>query len=308
VNLKIKAIITIAIILMMAFSAVAVSVPFAEAKTTITLSIVVQNQLGINSAAEISVLPQPTDLNPLLAPEYKGKTSVWPNAVATFIRPDGTKDVVQGPFKTRPAILAGRQPDIEIIYTPNMMGNWSINFYWPGDDNYNAVNTTVPFPYPVGEHFPKRDTWAFLSLRPYPAVGLGQPLLVNAWVSPPPTNARDYFEGYLFTFTSPSGTSFKIGPMDSEGPATVWFDLPLTELGNWSIKFEWVGDHQSLPCSITRSILVQQNWIPTYEDTPLPTEEWTFPINVENREWRNIAGPWYQSCLLYTSPSPRDRG
>ena len=91
---------------MMAFSAVAVSIPIAEAKTTITLSIVVQNQLGVNSAAEISVLPQPTDLNPLLAsPEYKGKTSVWPDAVATFIRPDGTKDVVQGPFKTRPALL-----------------------------------------------------------------------------------------------------------------------------------------------------------------------------------------------------------
>lgn len=293
---KVKAISTITIILMMAFSLVTISIPIAEAKTTITLSIVVQNQLGVNSAAEISVLPQPTDSNPLLAsPEYKGKTSVWPNAVATFIRPDGTKDVVQGPFKTRPAILAGRQPDIEIIYTPNMMGNWSINFYWPGDENYNAVNTTVPFPYPVGEHFPKRETWAYLSLRPYPAVGLGQQLLVNAWVSPPPTNARDYFEGYLFTFTSPSGTSFTVGPMDSEGPATVWFDLPLTELGTWNIKFEWPGDHQSLPCSVTRSILVQQDWLPTYEDTPLPTEEWTFPINVENREWRNIAGPWYQS-------------
>ncbi len=287
---------TIFLVLMLVVGAIGISIPITDAKTTITLSIVVQNQLGVNSAAEISVLPQPAASNPLLSsPEYKGKTSVWPNAVATFIRPDGTKDVVQGPFKTRPALLVGRQPDIEIIYTPNMMGNWSINFYWPGDDNYEAVNTTVPFPYPVGEHFPKRETWAFLSLRPYPAVGLGQQLLVNAWVSPPPTNARDYFEGYLFTFTSPSGTSFTVGPMDSEGPATVWFDLPLTELGNWNIKFEWPGDHQSLPCSVTRSILVQQNWIPTYEDTPLPTEEWTFPINVENREWRNIAGPWYQS-------------
>ncbi len=293
---KIKAIITVAIILMMAFSAVAVSIPIADAKTTIDINIIISNQLGINSPATIAIVPTPSASNPLqYAEEYKLKTSVWPNAVATFIRPDGTKDVVNGPFKTRPYAMAGHDPDIEIIYTPNMKGNWSVNFYWPGDANYNAVNKTRAFPFPVGDAFPKRTTWAFLSMKPYPNVGLGQPLLINAWISPPPINGIDYYEDYMFSFTSPSGNKFNIGPMYSETPATVWFDIPLTEIGEWTIKFDFPGDHHSAPSTVTRKIIVQNNWIPTYEDTPLPTEQWTFPINVENREWRNIAGPWYQS-------------
>ena len=293
---KNKRIFAIALILLFAFGAVAVSIPAAEGKTTISVSIVIQNQLGVNSPAVIAIVPTPDTLNPLqYSDAYKGKTSVWPNAVATFIRPDGTKDVINGPFRTRPQIIQGHDPDIEIVYTPNMKGNWSVNFYWPGDDTYNPVNKTQSFPFPVGDYFPKRDVWAFLSMKPYPAVGYGQPLLINAWISPPPINGIDYYEGYMFTFTSPTGRSLKVGPMDSETPGTVWFDLPLTELGEWTIKFDFPGDHSSLPASITRKIIVQNDWIPTYPDTPLPTEEWSFPINVENREWRNIAGPWYQS-------------
>jgi outer membrane protein assembly factor BamB len=293
---KTKKILSIALVLMFAFSIVAVSIPIAESKITVTASIIIQNQLGVNSPALIAIVPTPSDSNPLqYSSNYKGKPSVWPNAVATFIRPDGTKDVINGPFKTRPQIIAGHDPDIEIVYTPNMKGNWSVNFYWPGDDTYNPINTTRAFPFPVGDYFPKRDAWAFLSMRPYPVVGLGQTLLINAWVTPPPINGIDYYEGYMFTFNSPSGKSFTVGPMDSETPATVWFDLPLTELGEWTIKFDFPGDHISLPASITRKIIVQPEWVPTYPDTPLPTEEWTFPINVENREWRNIAGPWYQS-------------
>ena len=121
-------------------------------------------------------------------------------------------------------------------------------------------------------------------------------MLVNAWVTPPPLSFRDVYDGYKFTFTSPTGSSFVVGPMMSEMSATVWFDLPLNELGTWTVKFDFPGDFIDLPSTVTRSITVQKDWVSvSYPDTPLPTESWTYPINVQNREWRTIAGPWYMT-------------
>ncbi len=280
--------------LLLLFSAFAIIETSAQTtKTTVTAPTGFYPNIGVNSPTLLSWQPMPTASNPLLFAPYKGQTSVWANAKVTFTRPDGTTDIINGPFKSRPELFQGRQPDVVLVYTPNMKGKWLVNFYWPGDSLYNAINRTDSFT--VGEHYPKRDTFAYLSMNPYPAVGIGQNLLVNAWVTPPPYTARDFYEGYLFTFTSPSGSTFNVGPMNSECPGTVWFDLPLNEVGNWTIKFSFPGDHLSLPSSVTRSVQVQKTAIPGYPDSPLPSGQWSFPINTENRELRNIAGPWYQA-------------
>ncbi len=289
--------IAVALILILAASAIMTSIPNVAAKTSFSMDLGLYPLIGVNSPTELSWVPTPPESSPLLqSPAYEGKTSVWPDAVVTLTRPDETKDVVRGPFKARPSLVQGRatRVDIVLIYTPNVMGKWNVNFYWPGDSTYEAVNQTETFT--VGAHFEKRSTWAYVSLRPYPNVGVNQPLLVNAWVTPAPLHQRDYYENFMFTFTSPSGTSTKIGPMDSELSGTVWFDLPLTEIGAWTIKLDFPGDHANLPSTVTRTINVQKDPVNVgYPDTPLPTAQWTFPINVQNREWRNIAGPWYQS-------------
>ena len=304
---------TIILILVLTFSTVAVVIPnVAAQKTTFGMAIMLYPNMGVNSPAMFSLIP---DADPegriaygsrdvhrtevLFNPPYVGQDYIWPDAVVTFTRPDSTTDVINGPFKQRSSTVQGRYPDLKLVYAPDMMGNWNINFYWPGDDNYNAVNNTYPFT--VGEHYPKRETFAKLSMRPYPAVGLGQDVLINAWVTPPPFTDQDFYENYTFTFTSSSGSSFTVGPMNSEAPGTVWFNLPLTEIGEWTIKLDFPGDHLSLPSSVTRTITVQEDPVTIgYPDTPLPTEEWTFPIHTQNREWRNIAGPWYQR---YYDPS-----
>ncbi len=68
-------------------------------------------------------------------------------------------------------------------------------------------------------------------------------------------------------------------------------------MGNWTVTLSFPGDYLSLPASITRTVIVQQTAVPIgYPDTPLPTTgPLTFPINVENRQWITIAGPWYMS-------------
>ena len=293
----------IIVILMLTFSTVATISTVAAQKTSFGMSFMTDALVGVNSPTLISwiptialepgfiVSPGMSRAHPILHEgPYAGQTSIWPDAVVTLTRPDGSTDVVNGPFKMRPDAVQGRVPDIVLIYTPNVMGEWTVNFYWPGDDSYNAVDATNTFT--VGEHFEKRATYAKLSMRPYPAVGLGQPLLINAWVTPPPINYRGIYEDYMFTFTSPSGSSFEVGPMHAEGPATVWFDIPLTEIGEWTIKFDFPGDYFDLASSVTRTITVQEEIVPVgYPDIPLPTQSWTFPINTQNREWRNIAGP-----------------
>ena len=288
----------IALVLLLAFSlflAVAPNVASQVTKTTFAVTTVLYPTIGLNSPTLIAWVPTSAATSPLAnSPAYKGLKSVWPDAVVTFTRPDGSKDIVNGPLKGRPSTAQGRVADVALIYSPNMMGKWNVSLYWPGDSTYNSITKNDTFS--VGEHHAKRTTWAYVSLSPYPAIGLGQRVLINAWVTPPPIVTPDYYEDYMFTITSPSGSSTKIGPMDSELPGTVWFDYPLNELGSWSIKFEYPGDWLNLPCSTTRTITVQQAPVITgYPDTPLPTEEWTFPINMQNREWRNIAGPWYQS-------------
>jgi outer membrane protein assembly factor BamB len=287
--------IAIVMVLMLAFSAAMMSVRIGKALTPLYVTQEVNQFMGQNTAGAIDWVFTPNIL--AIDPHYDSSSlgsTVLSNATVTFTRPDGTKDVVNGPFPFKPQTIGGAPPRIQLIYTPDMMGVWNYTFYWPGDSTWAAVNYTNTFN--VIGHFERREGFAFLSLNPYPAVGLGQELLVNAWIGPAPEISWQNYEGYTFTFKSPSGASdFTVGPMPSEGSGTVWFNLPLTELGNWTITFSFPGDYSTTAASVTRTITVQQDWIPTYPDTPLPTEPWTFPINTENRNWRDIAGPWMQS-------------
>jgi outer membrane protein assembly factor BamB len=285
--------ISVTLILMLATSAALMSVPIGNAATTVNVDICYNQFIGVNSQTLVVFALTPNVLN--TDPNLMGKASIWANATVTFTRPDGTKDVVNGPIIVRPDIIGGEAARLYLYYTPNMMGTWNATFYYPGDSTYNAINKTAPFV--VIGAIPRRTPFTMLSIKPYPNVGLGQDILINAWITPPPLTDRQNFEGFMFTFTRPDGTSFTVGPMDSEGPGTVWFNLPLDALGNWSIKFEFPGDYSTLPGSVTRYITVQQDAIPTYPDTPLPTEPWDYPINIQNREWRKLGGIWAQSSF-----------
>jgi hypothetical protein len=277
------------------FGSVAINIPTTAAQNQLRLISYFYPMIGVNSLTLITFQPDPDIFQISSSPYYvEPWTSEmrWVDAVVTFTKPDGSTDVVNGPFEVYYLIYV--DASLRVYYTPDMQGVWTVEFYWPGDATYEAVTKTATFK--VGEHFEKRESFAMLSLRPYPAVGLGQSVLVNAWVTPPPMTDRENYRNYEFTWTSPSGNSFTIGPVDAESPGTFYFEYLLNELGEWTLRFEFPGDHFTLPCSVTRTIIVQEDPIPyPIEDTPLPTQPWDFPINVENREWRNIAGNWFQT-------------
>ncbi len=316
-NERNKIIASIVFVLILTASSLIACMPTAAAqKTNISLAATLYPIVGINSPTFITWMPTP---NPFLSGPYAVDNMVdtprWSNATITFTRPDGSQDVKNGPFTVYKLVYAsgsvGFNPRFEYVYTPTATGNWSVTFYWPGDDTYNSVNVTNTFT--VGPHFEKRDSWCLLSIRPYPNVGQGQEVLVNAFVTPPPVTAYENFKNFKFTIKRADNSVYYTFTTDTEAPGVMWFNIYPDTLGNWSMTMEWAGNYFYKPCSITRTFIVQAAQIPyPVPDTPLPTDYWAPPVNVYNRLWRLIAGPWLQpgynaslgSCNEYTE-APR---
>ena len=172
-------------------------------------------------------------------------------------------------------------------------------------------------------------TEARLSLRPNP-IGVGQTFLVNIWTNPG-LHIERFHPDYTVTITKPDGTK-EVIVMDSYcADATAWFEYVADQVGDWKLKFDFLGTYfpkglyyQGIiypnlaaigpytaggfsgptnlesayykPSSTPEQILVVQNeQVASWPASPLPTDYWTRPISIENREWWPIAGnyPWY---------------
>ncbi|HEX9861740.1 MAG TPA: PQQ-binding-like beta-propeller repeat protein [Candidatus Bathyarchaeia archaeon] len=148
------------------------------------------------------------------------------------------------------------------------------------------------------------DTIAYLSFRPNP-IGLGQTLLVNIWITPS-TARGNVVHGYEVTFTRPDGSKYVEGPMDDYGlgDMTQWFEYVPDKVGNWTVEFSFPGqwfntssthEYYKPSRSPVRQLVVQNDPVPGYEETPLPTDYWDRPIYAENREWYRIGGDWLRA-------------
>jgi len=161
-----------------------------------------------------------------------------------------------------------------------------------------------------------QDTRAFLSFRPNP-IGLGQSLLVNMWINPGvSSNDRLIPQGFVITITKPDGTKDSM-TLDSE-PATAanWFEISPDQIGTWKFKFEFLGTYFPAgryfngkivtnssgtlygsayyrPSSTTEQTLtVQQDFVASWPPAALPTDYWTRPASLNNREWWPILGSY----------------
>jgi len=163
-------------------------------------------------------------------------------------------------------------------------------------------------------------TRAYLSFRPNP-VGKNQIFLVNMWLTPA-LHASRYFKNYKVTIQKPSGKT-EVVTMDSyRADTTAWFEYIADEVGVWKLKFEFPGGYfpagnystekgavmygqptnfsfplscYYLPSSTEwQELIVQEDMVYSWPCSPLPTDYWTRPISLENREWWWIAGhfPW----------------
>jgi hypothetical protein len=174
--------------------------------------------------------------------------------------------------------------------------------------------SSVTFAYP--------DLQAYLSVSPNP-IGIGQTLLVNLWQTVAPAAERQY-QHYTVTFTKPDGTKDVVGPLKSyEADGTCWFEYVVDQVGTWQAVFSFPGQFfpagrysNGIPtfnstgtnyaydvyCEPTTSqvvnITVQSEQVMSWY-SPLPTDYWTRPISLNNREWNVIGGnyPWDEMRL-----------
>ncbi len=150
---------------------------------------------------------------------------------------------------------------------------------------------------------------AFVSVSPR-TVGLGQELLVNGWIEPPPDIGLLFTNVYV-DLKSPSGKTLTLGPLTTDSPGTFWSTAYLDEIGQWTATARWAGaqnyrveteryGNTTVPSEHTYSeavsqpytFTVQQNPVPLYPEAELPTGYWDRPISSEMRSWVKIAGDW----------------
>jgi hypothetical protein len=82
--------------------------------------------------------------------------------------------------------------------------------------------------------------------------------------------------------------------------------LPYTpdQIGNYTFQVFFAGENTTSSyykpsISAPTQLVVQEDPIPDYPNTALPTEYWTRPINAENRDWYMITDNWLQSGYNY---------
>jgi hypothetical protein len=157
-------------------------------------------------------------------------------------------------------------------------------------------------------------TRSFLSFSPNP-IGKGQSLLVNFWLNPALHVSR-YFKDYTVTITKPDGTTEIIKKNSYRADATAWFEYVPDQAGEWTLKFDFPGgyfppgNYTIFPGAFVganivnfqssvyyepshteeQKLTVQADFVYSWPQAPLPTDYWTRPASILNREWWPILG------------------
>jgi hypothetical protein len=158
------------------------------------------------------------------------------------------------------------------------------------------------------------ETRAFLSFSPN-IIGKGQTLLVNVWLNPASHVSR-YFTDYEIIFTKPDGTKETITTDSYRADTTAYLEYVVDQVGEWKIQFIFPGGYfpagnytvfsgafvGSQVWSFSEStyyepssteeqtLIVQEDMVWSWPPAALPTDYWTRPASIENREWWPILG------------------
>ena len=156
-------------------------------------------------------------------------------------------------------------------------------------------------------------TYVYIACSPNP-VGVGQQMLLFCWTNIiPPSGLHDSWDYYI-DIVAPDGETSTVS-IDSDTAGSGFTYFTPDQIGQYSMQSRFVGvtvpPHTppvggrpgQPPTDISNDtylpaesdliyVTVQEEKIPSYEETPLPTGYWTRPINAVNRDWIQVAGNW----------------
>jgi hypothetical protein len=155
------------------------------------------------------------------------------------------------------------------------------------------------------------STYSYVSPAP-PLVGVGQQVLLVWWLNamPPTASGAQGDRWYVYLdVMKPDGTNDTFGPLKSDPVGGGFFPYVPTETGVYACVVRFPGQkitgvpgrttHTSVNDTYTASVskpgyfTVQEELVPQYSETPLPTDYWTRPIYDANRGWGNyVMGQW----------------
>jgi hypothetical protein len=151
-------------------------------------------------------------------------------------------------------------------------------------------------------------SWTLVAVGPNP-VGVGQQIWIDMWTRPnPPTATAADLYIYMVDVMLPSGSNETLGPITSDVGGNAFTIYTPAQAGNYTFvaKFQGItlrgGPGATVPSAINDTILpssstpmhitVQETPIETWQESPLPTQFWTRPINQLNKGWYPIASNW----------------
>ena len=189
---------------------------------------------------------------------------------------------------------------------------------------FSAIFVALPI---VSAHDPPWDipVVAYAVVRPNP-IGVNQEVLVQFWPNfYPITAVGAWGDRYTWTvtITTPSEEQVTIGPITSDPIGGGYATYTPTELGTYTIvanlarhlltgeplapenprSLEYVNDTVLGDSSDPVYLVVTEDQIPPWSETPLPEEYMTRPFYGANREWWQITGNWLAGAAQVNGPT-----
>ncbi len=189
-----------------------------------------------------------------------------------------------------------------------------------------AVFVALPI---VSAHDPPWEvpTWCYIAVTNNP-IGVNQQVVIVFWInSYPPTASGAYGDRWTFylEITDPENNTEVIGPRTSDPVGGGWYVYTPTQVGTYSIVAhfpEQVVTGEPVPpggyffgtevniddiylesYSDPLTLVVQNDPIQAWQETPLPDQYWTRPINSMNRDWYVLAGNWLSGAAQTNGPT-----
>ena len=156
-------------------------------------------------------------------------------------------------------------------------------------------------------------SFIYIGASPNP-VGVGQQAIIVTWTAdmppdvgetaglvPAPNGRAAWNNPAIVTITKPDGTNQTVEMPRTDPVGATWTLYVPEQAGTYMLQAYFPGEWKNTTTSQIyyrpdysepTNLTVQQEPIPNFQETALPDDYWTRPLNSANRDWYTLAGNW----------------